>query len=111
MEKIISSKLIPFYDNKSEKLFLGDSFELLKKIKTGSIDMIFADPRSIEFSYGNIKPFNDLLLRRSESIKEVILNIIMTIPFGFLYSMLKKNIKLVKVIITSFLFSLSIELT
>ena len=44
MEKLISSKLIPFYENQSEKLFLGDSFELLKKIKSESIDMIFADP-------------------------------------------------------------------
>lgn len=79
------------------------------------IDWTF-DPKwkyhsSIGFSYGNIKPFNDLLLRRSGSIKEVILNIIMTIPFGLLYSMLKKNIKLTKVIISTFLFSLSIELT
>lgn len=44
MEKIINSKLIPFYDSLSEMLFLGDSFELLKKIKPKSIDMIFADP-------------------------------------------------------------------
>ena len=65
---------------------------------------------SIKFSYGNIKPFNDLLLKRSGSIKEVILNIMMTIPFGFLYSILKKNVNLIKVIVSTFLFSLSIEL-
>lgn len=35
----------------------------------------------------------------------------MTIPFGFLYSILKKNINLIKVIVSTFLFSLSIELT
>lgn len=34
----------------------------------------------------------------------------MTIPFGFLYSLLK-NASLIKVIINTFLFSLSIELT
>lgn len=44
MEKIINSKIVPFYDSLSERLFLGDSFELLKKIKPESIDMIFADP-------------------------------------------------------------------
>lgn len=59
----------------------------------------------------NIKPFNDLLLKRSGSVKEVILNIMMTIPFGFLYSILKKNVNLIKVIVSTFLFSLSIELT
>lgn len=65
----------------------------------------------IQFSYGNIKPFNDLLLKRPGSVKEVFLNIIMTIPFGLLYSILKKNINLIKVIVSTFLFSLSIELT
>lgn len=44
MDKIINSKLVPFYDSLSAKLFLGDSLELLKKIKPENIDMIFADP-------------------------------------------------------------------
>ncbi|MBU5675265.1 VanZ family protein [Alkaliphilus sp. MSJ-5] len=65
---------------------------------------------SIEYSYGNIKPFNDLLLGRTGSVKEIILNIIMTIPFGFLYSFLKQHITLIKIIKSIFLFSLSIEL-
>lgn len=43
MDKIINSKLVPFYDSLSAKLFLGDSLELLKKIKPENIDMIFAD--------------------------------------------------------------------
>ena len=66
---------------------------------------------SIEFSYGNIKPYNDLILGRSGALKEVVLNIIMTIPFGFLYSLLKKNINIIRVVGAGFLFSLSIELT
>lgn len=33
-----------FYKNKMSKLFLGDSFEELKKMKSNSVDMIFADP-------------------------------------------------------------------
>lgn len=33
-----------FYKNKDCKLYLGDSFEILKKIKEKSIDFIFADP-------------------------------------------------------------------
>ncbi len=34
----------PYFKDKSVKLFLGDSLELLKKIPAESIDMIFADP-------------------------------------------------------------------
>jgi site-specific DNA-methyltransferase (adenine-specific) len=34
----------PYFQEKSVKLFLGDSLELLKKIPKESVDMIFADP-------------------------------------------------------------------
>lgn len=34
----------PYFKDKSVKLFLGDSLDLLKKIPPESIDMIFADP-------------------------------------------------------------------
>lgn len=38
------------------------------------------------------------------------LNVIMTIPFGFLLPLVKKNVKLLKIIFYTFLLSLSIEL-
>lgn len=44
MEKILSGKTQPYYETETEQLFLGDCFELLRKVKPGSIDMIFADP-------------------------------------------------------------------
>lgn len=44
MDEIHCFKSIPFYESLSEQLYLGDSFELLKKLKSDSIDMIFADP-------------------------------------------------------------------
>lgn len=44
MVKLLNSKIMPYYESASEQLFLGDSFELLKKMKPESIDMIFADP-------------------------------------------------------------------
>jgi len=34
----------PFYQDDLSALYLGDSLELLKEIKPGSVDMIFADP-------------------------------------------------------------------
>lgn len=36
--------MTPYFKDKSVKLFLGDSLELLKKIPKESVDMIFADP-------------------------------------------------------------------
>lgn len=79
------------------------------------IDWTF-DPKwkyhsSIKYSYGNISPFNDLLLGRSGSVKEVTLNIIMTIPFGFIYSFYNNDINIIKVIECTFTFSLAIEIT
>lgn len=58
----------------------------------------------------NLVPFRDMYKHYFGAIDDIILNIIMFIPFGFFYSLLK-NKKLFNVIITSFLFSLFIELT
>lgn len=44
MKKFLRITEKPYYETKNEQLFLGDSFELLKKVKRESIDMIFADP-------------------------------------------------------------------
>ncbi len=65
---------------------------------------------SINFTYVHIKPFNDLILGHYGALKQVILNIIMTIPFGFLYSSLKKNTSIINVTISTFLLSFVIEM-
>ena len=44
MEKIFPRTIKPYYEIDNCKLILGDSFEILPKIKSQSIDMIFADP-------------------------------------------------------------------
>lgn len=41
---IYKSKVDLFYKDSYGDLIVGDSFEIIKKIKTSSIDMIFADP-------------------------------------------------------------------
>lgn len=59
----------------------------------------------------NLEPFVDVLKGRGDFIRQVGLNVIMTIPFGFLFPLLKKeNAKLTKVIKATVLLSLSIEL-
>ena len=40
----IKKNIIPFYKDKTAALYLGDSFELLEKMKANYVDMIFADP-------------------------------------------------------------------
>ncbi len=52
MKNLLNKKIIPFYETKTEQLFIGDSFELLKKVKKESIDMIFADPPYFLSNYG-----------------------------------------------------------
>lgn len=56
----------------------------------------------------NFIPYRDWKAGYAGAIRETILNIVMFIPFGILLSFMKK-VRLIKIIIMSFLFSLSIE--
>lgn len=56
----------------------------------------------------NIAVFNDLILSRPGSIREIILNIIMMMPFGFLYPIVKTK-GVLKTVFMTFIFSLTIE--
>ena len=72
-----------------------------------SLPFVFNHP----YTSMNLVPFVDVLNGRGDFIRQVGLNIIMTIPFGFLLPLIKKqNTKLLKVIFYTFLLSLSIEL-
>ena len=44
MVKLHTGRSEPYYKTETEQLFLGDCFEVLKMIKPGTVDMIFADP-------------------------------------------------------------------
>lgn len=56
----------------------------------------------------NFIPFRDLTLNYNGAVREIILNVIMMMPFGFLYPIIKKKGILSTVALT-FLFSLIIE--
>ena len=59
----------------------------------------------------NLVPFVDVLNGRGDFIRQVALNVIMLIPFGFLMPLTnKKNTKFLKVIFYTFILSLSIEI-
>lgn len=59
----------------------------------------------------NLEPFIDVAFGRGDFVRQVALNVIMTIPFGFLLPLVKKGkTKLLKIVLYNFLLSLSIEL-
>lgn len=44
MEKLVRGRITPYFETETQQLFFGDCFEILRKVKNESIDMIFADP-------------------------------------------------------------------
>lgn len=63
----------------------------------------------IKYPFENLKPYNDFILGRSGSIIDIVLNLLMMIPFAFFYSYTNENTNIIKITITTFLFSLFIE--
>ena len=59
----------------------------------------------------NLIPFVDILMGRGDFVRQVILNVMMTMPFGFLFPLTQsRNTKLSKTVFFCFLMSLGIEL-
>lgn len=60
----------------------------------------------------DLNPFDDLIYNRFDALRQVILNVIMMIPFGLFFPLICKNKKLlfIKTILATFIFSLSIEI-
>ena len=61
------------------------------------------------YSPMNRMPFDDYIFGRGDALRQIILNIIMMMPFGFLLPLVKKQ-NLVSCIFWTFLLSLGIEL-
>lgn len=57
----------------------------------------------------NLSPFHDYSSGKGDTVRQILLNVIMMMPFGFLMPIVKKQ-KLFSCILWTFLFSLSIEL-
>lgn len=63
------------------------------------------------YRFMNTTPFIDVLLGRGDFVRQVLLNVIMTIPFGFLYPMTRKPAAgFGRTVLCCFLMSLCIEL-
>lgn len=72
-----------------------------------SIPFMFNHP----YTPMNLVPFIDVTLARGDFVRQIILNIVMTIPFGFLFPLTKQtNENFLKTILACFLLSLTIEI-
>jgi glycopeptide antibiotics resistance protein len=71
-----------------------------------SIPFIFNHP----YIPMNMIPFDDYFSGRGDTVRQIILNVIMMIPFGFLLPVVKKQ-NILSILFWTFLFSLGIELT
>ena len=75
-----------------------------------TLDLKWKYHSSINFTYIHLRPFNDLILGYYGALKEVILNIVMTIPFGFIYPfLLDKKVNIFHIIKMTFFLSFTIE--
>ncbi len=75
--------------------------------------ILFYLPTSFNHPYKsmNFIPFIDVIKGRGDFLRQIGLNILMTVPFGFLVPLLKKEkTSLLKVLFFTFLLSLSIEI-
>ena len=72
-----------------------------------SLPFLFDHPYAM-----NLVPFDDYINGRGDVVRQIVLNVIMTVPFGFLFPMTQQRSKrtLLITVLASFLFSLSIEL-
>ncbi|MDE7242682.1 MAG: VanZ family protein [Oscillospiraceae bacterium] len=72
-----------------------------------SIPFVFNHP----YKPMNLVPFIDVTARRGDFFRQVVLNILMTIPFGFLFPLARNRTgKFIKTVFFCFLMSLGIEL-
>lgn len=59
----------------------------------------------------NMVPFVDVLMGRGDFVRQVVLNVIMTVPFGFLFPLIQNGTaKFGRTVFFCFLMSLGIEL-
>lgn len=74
---------------------------------TTALPFVFSHP----YTPMNLIPFIDFIDGRGDFVRQIMLNILMTIPFGFLSPLIqRRDSKLIKTILYCFLLSLSIEL-
>ncbi|MBM7106954.1 VanZ like family protein [Brevibacillus laterosporus] len=68
----------------------------------------FGSTNNLFMETANFIPFRDLTLNYDGAVREIILNVIMMMPFGFLYPIIKKK-GILNTVALTFLFSLIIE--
>ena len=95
---LVINALLYFY-------FMGYLYFTLMPIIT-SLPFIFNHP----YNSMNLVLFDDLFKGRGDYLRQIVLNVILTIPFGYLISFKVKKINLIKVVLYTFLLSFVTEL-
>ena len=72
-----------------------------------SLPFVFDHPYAF-----NLIPFDDYANGRGDVVRQIALNVIMTVPFGFLFPLTHQRLrrKMIATVLATFLFSLSIEI-
>ena len=77
------------------------------------VPILFSIPNLFDHTYAygpiNLIPFADVLYGRGDYWRQVVLNVIMTIPFGFLLPIVRKRTTLGKAVLMTMLMSICIE--
>lgn len=68
----------------------------------------FGATNNLFLESANFQPFRDLILNYNGAFREIILNVIMMMPFGFLYPIIKRK-NIINTVVSTLIFSLIIE--
>lgn len=68
----------------------------------------FGATNNLFLESANFQPFRDLILNYNGAFREIILNVIMMMPFGFLYPIIKRK-NILNTVVSTLIFSLIIE--
>ena len=94
----------------------GKDVLLINTVMYLYLSMVLAVISSLPFIFNHayvpmsLVPFTDVALSRGDFIRQVVLNVIMTVPFGFLLPLTQKEPKILKTILLTFLLSFAIEI-
>lgn len=97
-KNLLINTLLYFY-------FIGFLYFTLMPVIT-SLPFMFNHP----YTKMNLNLFDDLIIGRGDYLIQIVLNIILTVPFGFLISYKIDKVNLFKVMLYTFILSLTTEL-
>jgi glycopeptide antibiotics resistance protein len=102
------------WNKRSKKILIINTFMYVYIIMVLFVTLMpftipFGGTNNLFMKTANFTPFRDLTLNYDGAVRGILLNVIMMMPFGFLYPIIKKNKGILNTVTLTFLFSLIIE--